>query len=172
MKVDELSPGEQQAQSWAQAASSGQGMGAGGSGLARAPEGRSPWHPRPCRQSMCGAHAVPDAELVELGSPGSASQSRGALRTRPARGLLLDGWGRGSSQAHRPPELPTRAAGSQRGLCRRGLCRSKALSAHGPPPQQLQLPVLPLGDHRLSPRRPARVLTPSWAVYVPLKTGL
>ena len=133
MKVDELSPGEQQAQSWAQAASSVQGMGAGGSGLARAPEGRSPWHPRPCRQSMCGAHAVPDAELVELGSPGSASQSRGALRTRPARGLLLDGWGRGSSQAHRPPELPTRAAGSQRGLCRRGLCRSKALSAHGPP---------------------------------------
>lgn len=42
MKVDELSPGEQQAQSWAQAASSGQGMGAGGWGLARGSRGEVP----------------------------------------------------------------------------------------------------------------------------------
>lgn len=49
-------------------------------------------------------------------------QNRGALRTPPARelGLLLDGWGQGTSQAHRPPELPTRAAGSQTGLRKRG----------------------------------------------------
>lgn len=42
MKVDELSPGVQQAPSWAQAASSGQGMGAGGSGLVRGSRGEVP----------------------------------------------------------------------------------------------------------------------------------
>lgn len=42
MKADELSPGVQQAQSWAQAPSSGQGMGAGGSGLARGSRGEVP----------------------------------------------------------------------------------------------------------------------------------
>lgn len=42
MKVDELSPGVQQAQSWAQAPSSGQGMAAGGSGLARGSRGEVP----------------------------------------------------------------------------------------------------------------------------------
>ena len=43
----------------------------------------------------------------------------------------------------------------------RGHRRPTALSAHGPPHRQLQLPVLHLGDHRLSPRRPPDVLAPS-----------